>query len=134
MVKFLLVRPCFLVCPKICFDSWSSNLVNIYEYEYLSHGRQGFVHIYTSIVIEQQKKYIIYPLPSYFFAFLVKNANFSITKATLSKIANVRNSVHLSDQWTSVSNENDQKTKIDQNTWFYIRFFPPAHSEHRMLR
>ena len=26
-----------------------------------------------------------------------------------------------------MSDEIDQKTKVDQNTWFFLRFFPPAH-------
>ena len=34
------------------------------------------------------------------------------------------------DHGTSVSDEIDQKTKNDQNTWFFLRFFPPAHFDH----
>ena len=38
------------------------------------------------------------------------------------------------DHGTSVSDEIDQKTKVGQNTWFFLRFFFPAHFDHWMLR
>ena len=34
----------------------------------------------------------------------------------------------------SVSDEIDQKTKVDQNTWFFLRFFSLANFDHRKLR
>ena len=34
----------------------------------------------------------------------------------------------------SVSDEIDQKTKVDQNDWFFLKFFPPAHFNHWKLR
>ena len=30
--------------------------------------------------------------------------------------------------------EIEQKMKVDQNTWFFHRFFSPAHLDHRKLR
>ena len=33
-----------------------------------------------------------------------------------------------------MSDEIDQKIKVDQNTWFFLRFFSPAHFDHRKLR
>ena len=30
--------------------------------------------------------------------------------------------------------EIDQKRKVDQNTWFFLRFFSPAHFDHWKLR
>ena len=38
------------------------------------------------------------------------------------------------DHGTSVSDEIDQKTKVGQNTWFFLRFFSPAHFAHWKLR
>ena len=38
------------------------------------------------------------------------------------------------DNGTSVSDEIDQKTKVDKNTIFFLRFFPSAHFEHWKLR
>ena len=35
---------------------------------------------------------------------------------------------------TSVSDEIDQKSKVRQNTRFFLRFFPPAHFDHGKLR
>ena len=33
-----------------------------------------------------------------------------------------------------MSDEIDQEMKIGQNTWFLLRFFPPAHVDHWKLR
>ena len=30
--------------------------------------------------------------------------------------------------------KNDQKTKVGQNTTFFLRFFSPAHFDHQKLR
>ena len=38
------------------------------------------------------------------------------------------------DHGTSVCDEIDQKTKVDQNNWFFLRFFSPANFDHRKLR
>ena len=34
----------------------------------------------------------------------------------------------------TMSDEIDQKRKVDQNTWFFLRFFPPAHFGHWKLK
>ena len=34
----------------------------------------------------------------------------------------------------SVSDKIDQKMKVGQKTWFFLRFFPPAHFDHQKLR
>ena len=33
-----------------------------------------------------------------------------------------------------MSDQIDQKMKVGQNTWFFLRFFSPAHFDHRKLR
>ena len=38
------------------------------------------------------------------------------------------------DHGTSVSDEIDQKMKVGKNTWFFLRFFFPAHLDHWKLR
>ena len=38
------------------------------------------------------------------------------------------------DHVTSVSDEIDEIMKVGQNTWFFLRFFPPAHFHHWQLR
>ena len=39
-----------------------------------------------------------------------------------------------SDHAPRMLNEIDQKTKVDQNTRFFLRFFSPAHFDHWKLR
>ena len=64
----------------------------------------------------------------------IRVGTLDIRVGTLDNRVGTETCANHGDHVTSMSNEIDQKTKVDQNTRFFLRFFFSAHFDHWKLR